>query len=229
MNLSEISKWRHITKLDPDKRNTDELIKAVLESGTDAIMVSGTQRITKSKVERLVEKLKGRGVPVISEPVSAEAVTFDADYVFVPSVVNSRERWWFAGAHVNWIKELKRSSGSIPWEKIVPEAYIVLNPNSAVAKVTKAITNLSLDDVVAHALFADSFLNFPIVYVEYSGAYGDPKVVKAVREELRKAKLFYGGGIDSRKKAEEMGEYATIVVGNVVYEDLNKFKETVIH
>lgn len=229
MNFSEVSKWRHITKLDPDKRNTDELIEAVLESGTDAIMVSGTQRITKGKVERLVDKLKGHGIPVISEPVSAEAVTFDADYVFVPSVVNSKERWWLAGAHVNWIKELKKSRGGVPWEKIVPEAYVVLNPNSAVAKVTKAITDLSLEEVVAHALFADSFANFPVVYIEYSGAYGDPKVVKAVREELRRAKLFYGGGIDGREKAEEMGKYATIVVGNVVYENLGKFKETVIH
>jgi phosphoglycerol geranylgeranyltransferase len=224
LNLN-FTNWRHITKLDPDKNNTKEVIQTVLESGTDAIMVSGTQRITKRKVVKLINSLKGYGIPIVLEPVKAEAVTFDVDYIFVPSVINSRDRWWIIEAHVNWISRIKKIA---PWEKIISEAYIVLNPKSAVAKATKSIVNLTLNQIVSYAIFADRFLNFPIVYIEYSGVYGDPNVVKAVKKELRKAKLFYGGGINSKEKAEEMAKYATIVVGNVVYEDLNKFKETII-
>ncbi len=226
MNLN-FRDWKHITKLDPDKKNTKEIIQTVLESKTDAIMVSGTQRITKRKVVKLIDMIKGYDKPIVLEPVKAEAVTFkDIDYIFVPSVINSRDRWWIIEAHVNWILKIKKKDA--PWEKIVPEAYIVLNPNSAVAKVTKAATNLSLNQIVSYAIFADRFANFPIIYIEYSGVYGDPKVVKAVKEELKKAKLFYGGGINNREKAEKMAKYATIVVGNVVYDDLNKFKETIV-
>ncbi|MBS7657592.1 MAG: heptaprenylglyceryl phosphate synthase [Candidatus Bathyarchaeia archaeon] len=226
MNL-DFSSWKHVTKLDPDKENTKEVIQTVIESGTDAIMVSGTQRITKRKVVKLINMLKGCGKPIVLEPVKAEAVVFNnVDYIFVPSVINSRDKWWIIEAHVNWILKIKKKN--IPWEKIVPEAYIVLNPKSAVAKVTKAVTNLSLNQIVSYAIFADRFVNFPILYIEYSGVYGDPKVVKTVKEELKQAKLFYGGGINNKERAEKMAKYATIVVGNIVYEDLNKFKETII-
>ncbi|MFX1537049.1 MAG: geranylgeranylglyceryl/heptaprenylglyceryl phosphate synthase, partial [Promethearchaeota archaeon] len=53
--INNIKQWRHITKLDPDKENTSKIISAVVENGTDAIMVAGTQRITKEKVQRLID------------------------------------------------------------------------------------------------------------------------------------------------------------------------------
>jgi phosphoglycerol geranylgeranyltransferase len=103
--------------------------------------------------------------------------------------------------------------------KVVPEAYIVLNPDSSVGKVTKAICDLTPADVAAYTSVADRYLRFPIVYIEYSGIYGDPMVVKAASDALDEALLYYGGGIDSAEKAAEMSRYAdTIVVGNAVYE-----------
>jgi len=220
-------RWKHITKLDPDRKNPPELIEKALESGTDALMISGTQGITPKKVTKLLDAVRGYDVPVVLEPVRSEAVTFSVDYVFIPAVMNSLDRWWLIGAHVDWLMRLQRSPKGVPWKKIVPEAYIVLNPRSAVAKVTKCDTNLSLNKIQAYSTFADGFLRFPIVYVEYSGTYGDPRVVRRVHESLRQAKLFYGGGIDSRKKAREMAHYATIVVGNILYEDSEKFLDTI--
>lgn len=221
-------KWRHITKLDPDRKNPPELIRTALESGTDALMISGTQGITMNKVERLLNAVKGHGIPIILEPVRSEAVTFNVDYVFVPAVMNSLDRWWVIGAHIDWLTKLARSRRGVPWKKIIPEAYIVLNPKSTVAKVTRCYTDLSMNEVQGYSMFADSFLKFPIVYIEYSGMYGNPKTVGQVRESLRQAKLFYGGGIDSRERAKEMTRYATIVVGNIIYKDPEKFLETVL-
>jgi len=224
-------KWKHVTKLDPDKNNTEEIIEAVLESGTDAILVGGTQGITLEKVRRLKRMLEGAKVPVLLEPSKSEAVDFSFDYFFVPLILNTQERWWSGGAHVAWINSMSKIFGDfkrIPWEKIVIEAYIVLNPECAVAKLTKSVTDLTLDQILSHAVYADRIMNAPVVYIEYSGCFGDPNVVKAVRENLTNSHLFYGGGIDGREKAELMSRYATIVVGNIVYDSIEKYRQTIL-
>ncbi|HTX43227.1 MAG TPA: geranylgeranylglyceryl/heptaprenylglyceryl phosphate synthase [Methanocella sp.] len=55
--------------------------------------------------------------------------------------------------------------------------------------------------------------------------------MKAVREKLHGSILYYGGGINSRERAERMAKYAnTIVVGNAIYEEggVEKLKETIV-
>ncbi|MEM3786845.1 MAG: heptaprenylglyceryl phosphate synthase, partial [Nitrososphaeria archaeon] len=168
---------------------------------------------------------------ILLEPSKSEAVDFTFDYFFVPLILNTQEKWWSGGAHISWINSMKNIFGDfkkIPWEKIVIEAYIVLNPECAVAKLTKSITDLTLEQIVSHAIFADRIMHAPIVYIEYSGRFGDPNVVRAVKENVVNSHLFYGGGIDSREKAEIMGKYATIVVGNIVYDDIEKYKQTIL-
>lgn len=224
-------KWKHVTKLDPDKNNTTEIIKVVLGSGTDAILIGGTQGITLEKVKKLKNILKDSHIPVLLEPAKSETVDLSFDYFFVPLILNSQEKWWTGGAHIEWISSLKKIFGTfenIPWNKIVIEAYIVLNPSAAVAKVTKSVTGLSIDQIVSHAVYADRIMKAPIVYIEYSGLFGDPDVVRAVKENLTHSHLFYGGGIDSADKAELMGRYATIVVGNIVYNSIENYKKTII-
>ncbi len=224
-------RWKHVTKLDPDKNNTREIIRAVLENGTDAILVGGTQGVTLEKVRKLKDMLKVSRVPVLLEPARSDAVDFSYDYFFVPLVLNSQEKWWSGGAHIDWINVMEKTFGSferIPWERIVIEAYIVLNRDAAVAKLTKSDTELTVDQIVSHALYADRIIKAPIVYIEYSGKFGDPNVVRAVREHLTSSHLFYGGGIDSTEKAEIMSKYATIIVGNIIYDSIEKYKKTII-
>jgi phosphoglycerol geranylgeranyltransferase len=219
-------KWRHVTKLDPDKPITPKDVAAIVDSGTDAIMVSGTQNITKDNVANLAGMLKDYSIPKVLEPAGTEGLRDDMDFIFVPSVLNTDVAFWFMGAHRIWVQHFK-----IDWDRVVPEAYIVLNPRSAVAVVTKAKTEMSQKEAAAYAECADRFFHFPIVYVEYSGTFGDPALVKAVREKMHDAILYYGGGINSRERAEEMAKYAnTIVVGNAVYESggIEKLKETIV-
>ena len=216
--------WKHITKLDPDKQITEAALETIVESGTDAIMISGTQNITDKNVSQLTTLLKEYKIPKILEPATPDAVVYgDIDYIFVPLVLNSMDLEWIIGKHVEWIKTHK-----INWDRVIPEGYIVLNPESAVAKLTKSVTNLTTKEVKAYAEYAEKYLRLPIIYIEYSGTYGDSKLVKDLSELISEASLFYGGGIDTKERATEMKSYAdVIIVGNVVYTNEEKFLDTV--
>ncbi|MCW3133827.1 MAG: phosphoglycerol geranylgeranyltransferase [Methanophagales archaeon] len=226
MNVKKTSwkNWNHITKLDPDKHISQADLQIVVESGTDAIMISGTQNITDKNVSKLISMLKDYEIPKILEPATPEAVMYEGvDYIFVPLVLNSTDLEWIVGKHVAWIKK-----HAIKWDRVIPEAYIVLNPDSAVAKVTKSKTDLASDETLAYALYAEKYLHVPIIYIEYSGTYGSLSIVKRLSESLSEASLFYGGGIDSQEKATAMKRYAdVIVVGNVVYTDMENFLKTI--
>jgi phosphoglycerol geranylgeranyltransferase len=217
MILMKWKDWVHVTKLDPDKQLKPGDIDAIAASGTDALMLSGTLNVTQENLAMLQKQLKDYDLPLVMEPAGPEAVLMQGiDYVFVPSVMNTTDVTWIVGKHKVWMQMQK---GRIPWDVIVPEAYIVLNPDSSVGKVTKAACNLTPDEVAAYVGVADRYFHFPIVYIEYSGMYGNPSVVKAASEAIDKSILYYGGGINSAEKAAEMSKYAdTIVVGNAVYD-----------
>lgn len=209
--------WRHITKLDPDKVVSGEAVEEIATSGTDVLMLSGTLNVTQENLHELLLQVREYGVPVVVEPADPSGVIFDGiEALFVPSVLNTNDVRWAVGKHQFWV----RHDSAIRWDMVVPEAYIVLNPNSAVGRVTGAACDLSPEDVAAYALVADAYFHFPVVYIEYSGTYGNPAVVSAVHDAVSDARIFYGGGINSAERAAEMGQYAdTIVVGNAVYEE----------
>lgn len=209
--------WVHVTKLDPDKQLMAGDIDAIAASGTDALMLSGTLNVTQDNLAALLKQVKSYDLPLVMEPAGPEAVlTQGIDLVFVPSVMNSTDVQWIVGKHRIWVQQQGRKIG---WDRVVPEAYIVLNPDSSVGRVTKSVCNLKADEVAAYTTVADRYFRFPVVYIEYSGMYGNPAIVKAASDAIDNAVLYYGGGINSAEKAAEMGRYAdTIVVGNAVYD-----------
>lgn len=214
--MEEWRNWKHITKLDPDKKINDKIIESIIETGTDAIMISGTQNVTKENVAGLLEMLKEYDIPKILEPATPAGLIYkNIDWLFVPSVFNTRYALYINGLHKIWVKMQK---DNINWDIVVPEAYIILNPKCAAAKVSKA-EQMTLEGTVATAICAERYFNFPVIYIEYSGMYGDPTIVKAVKESLTKSHLLYGGGINTKERAEEMSQWATIVVGNTIYEN----------
>jgi len=220
-------KWRHITKLDPAREITDEDLRTVATSGTDALLIGGTLGVTRERVVDLLKRLRPYDIVKVQEPSNPANVVFeDIDYLFVPSIINSVDPRWMIGLHAEWIRGLMSKYGSLPWNKIQGEAYIVLNAKSAVGITTKAKTDLSIDEAVAYAVCADRYMHFPIVYLEYSGTYGNPELVEAVGRSISNAHLFYGGGIDSKEKARQMARHATIIVGNILYSDIEKYEQT---
>jgi len=224
--------WRHITKLDPDRPNSPELVAKIVDSGTDAIMISGTQNVTADKARELIEMVKDYDIPVVLEPSDPSGVVTEVDFIFVPSVINATYVEWVIGKHAQWVySHYGAIEGFLDLlEKVVMEAYIVLNPASAVGEVTGARTGLTPKEAASYAVAAEMLFSFPIIYIEYSGTYGDPELVREVKSRLSRAMLIYGGGITERERALEMSRYAdAIVVGNVVYErGLDKFVETIL-
>lgn len=217
--------WRHVFKIDPAKEISDEDLELVCESGTDVILVGGTDGVTLDNVLDILVRVRRFSVPIALEISNLESVTPGYDYYFIPSVLNSHDTKWVKDLHHQAIKEF---GDIMVWEELVAEGYCVLNPDCKVAQVTGANTNLSEDDVIAYARMAEKYFKLPIFYMEYSGTYGDAALVGSVKEVLEETKLFYGGGITTVEQAAEMASAAdTVVVGNIIYDDLQAALKTV--
>ncbi|MFC0558988.1 heptaprenylglyceryl phosphate synthase [Halalkalibacter alkalisediminis] len=223
--MLEVNEWRHVFKLDPNKEITDEALEAICETGTDGLIIGGTDGVTLDNTLQLLARVRRYTVSCALEISNLEAITPGFDYFFIPSVMNSPDLKWVQGYHHQAIKEF---GAIMNWDEIAVEGYCILNPEAKAAKLTNANTNVTTEDIVAYARMAEHLYHFPIFYLEYSGTYGDPKVVKDVSTVLKNTQLFYGGGIRSVEQAREMAEFAdTVVVGNLIYEDLDSSLATV--
>lgn len=211
-------KWRLIIKLDPDKTVESTLLKKIITKPCiDAILVGGTQNITKKNTEDLIRTVKSTGYtgPLIQEISALEAVSFHVDGYLLPVVLNTGQRDWFIGKHVEAVKTFGHL---IDWSQVLPEAYVICNPQCAAAQLTQAIPP-ALDDLTAYLTLVEEVYRLPILYVEYSGVYGNPDWVQTIKEGRRSVHIFYGGGIENVRQAKEMMAAAdTIILGNVIYE-----------
>ncbi|WP_078551376.1 heptaprenylglyceryl phosphate synthase [Bacillus alkalicellulosilyticus] len=223
--MLEFKDWKHTFKFDPNKEITDEQIELLCESGTDGIIVGGTDGVTLDNTLFLLSKIRRYAIPCALEISNIEAVTPGFDHYLIPTVLNSNDVTWVTKLHHEAVKQFGHL---VNWDEILMEGYCIVNPDSKVAQLTEANTDLTVDDIVAYAQMAEHMFHLPIFYLEYSGAYGSPQIVQAVKSVLQETKLVYGGGITTVEKAKEMAQYAdTIVVGNLIYEDFNTALETI--
>lgn len=221
----EYKNWRHVFKIDPAKELSEEALEMVCESGTDVILVGGTDNVTLENVIDILLRVRRFSVPVALEISNVDAILAGFDYYFIPSVLNSQDTKWVKDLHHEAIKEY---GDILVWDELIAEGYCVLNPDCKVAQVTDAKTDLTKDDVIAYARLAENYFKLPIFYLEYSGAYGDKEIVASVKEVLDETRLFYGGGITGPEQAAEMARLAdTVVVGNIIYDDLKQALKTV--
>ncbi|MCR6545615.1 heptaprenylglyceryl phosphate synthase [Dehalobacterium formicoaceticum] len=221
--------WGIILKLDPDKKIREDILKEILSySGIDAVIVGGTQNITRDNTEVLLQIIHDADYegPLIQEISELQAVSVNVDGYLLPVVLNAGHRDWFIGQHLTGIKALGHL---INWSQVLVEAYVICNPDSAAARRTQAIVP-DREDLLAYQTLIEEVYALPILYVEYSGRYGNPDWLKALKERRKKAHIFYGGGIESVPQAEEMGSLAdTIIIGNLIYRQPQKLMEILDH
>ncbi|GAA4080597.1 heptaprenylglyceryl phosphate synthase [Amphibacillus indicireducens] len=216
--------WKHVFKLDPAKSLTDEELDQVCQSGTDAIIVGGTDNITLEGVIDLLNHIRRYPIPCVLEVSTADAITPGFDFYGIPVVLNSQEKKWLLDAQHQAIKDYGQL---INWSEILTEGYVILNPEAKAYQVTHCKLP-DRADVIAYAQMAEQMFRLPILYLEYSGTYGDPELVREVKQILNNTQLVYGGGITTLAQAEQMAQFAdTIVVGNSLYENFDEAIATV--
>lgn len=221
----DFKQWRHVFKIDPAKELSDEALEQICESGTDVLLVGGTDGVTLDNVLDILVRVRRFSVPVALEISTIDSITPAFDYYFIPTVLNSEDPRWIKGLHH---EALKQFGDVMVWDELVAEGYCVLNRDCKVAHATSAKTDLDIEDVVAYARLAENYFKLPIFYMEYSGAYGEVSYVEAVSKVLENTHLFYGGGITNAQQAAEMAKFAdTVVVGNILYDDLKAALKTV--
>lgn len=221
----DYKQWRHAFKVDPAKTLTDDELERLAESGTDCLIVGGTDGVTLENVLDLLVRIRRYSVPVALEVSTVESVTPGFDYYFIPTVLNSTKTEWVNGIHHAALKEYGHMMN---WDEIITEGYCILNTDCKVAKLTGVQEVPDEEDVVAYARMAEHLFNLPVLYLEYSGTYGDPDIVKAAARVLNKTRLFYGGGIRTAEEAKQMAAIAqTIIIGNIIYEDIEAALTTV--
>ncbi len=219
------SNWRHVFKLDPEREIDDATLDAVCTSGTDAILVGGSSGVTFDNTVDLMSRIRRYEVPCAFELSDPACGVPGFDGYFIPMVLNTERAEWLIGHHVEALRDFGHL---IPWESIVGEAYLVLNPESKVARVTGANAAISGNEAVAYSQVADRLWNVPVLYVEYSGTFGDMELLKRIKDGLKQAHLFYGGGIANAEQAAQAASAAhTVVVGNILYENLEAALATV--
>lgn len=219
-----MNEWKHVFKLDPAKEIDDDALEQLCDSGTDAIIIGGTDQITMDNVLELLYRVRRYAIPCALEVSELDAITPGFDYYFIPMVLNSTDKKWMMDLHHEAIKQYKEL---IDWDETMMEGYCILNPEAKAFQKT-ACSLPTEEDVRAYAFMAEHIFQLPIFYVEYSGMLGDPELVQQVKQELKETLLFYGGGISDVEEAKMMKEHAdVIVVGNSIYTDFKSALKTV--
>lgn len=223
--MYDVREWSHVFKLDPNKAISDEDLEKVCESGTDAVIIGGTDGITLEKVLDLMARVRRYTVPCVLEVSTIDSITPGYDLFFIPTVLNSNDTKWVKGLHHEAVREFGEIMN---WDEILVQGYCILNEDCKVAQLTNANTDITAEDVKAYAMMAEKMFHLPIFYIEYSGKYGEAEVVKQAKSVLSETVLFYGGGITNVEQAKEMSAQAdVVVVGNVIYDDIKMALKTV--
>lgn len=223
MLKEKVKSWQHIFKLDPAKNIPKKDLDKIKQSNTDALIVGGTDNIEAEDVIDLLLELSDTSIPIILEISNIEAIVPGFDYYFIPVVLNSQDKKWMMDIHHEAIKEYREY---LDFAEFLVEGYCIFNEDAKVYQKTNC-TKPTVEDALAYAYMAENFFNLPSFYIEYSGQYGDVDIVKQASEVLNETLLFYGGGITTLEQAKEMKQYAdVIIVGNVIYEDIDQAIET---
>ncbi|AAG20107.1 MULTISPECIES: heptaprenylglyceryl phosphate synthase [Halobacterium] len=243
----------HITKVDPADPLPDD---ASVLGHTDLVIVGGSDGVTESNTLATIERIatEAPDIPVWQEPYSGSHVSKDTieavDNVAVPAVYNgdsanfvdkhvdfftqaARKPAQLTGANLPLVGDIVESKGRDAvtdlTDAVLAEGYVVQNLDSKAAAESGVDTLYTPEQVAGAALATESFFDFPVFYVEYSGTYGGPADVEAAAQYLEDTTLLYGGGIQNGTQTRAILDAGAdaVVVGDIFHEDPDRFIDTI--
>jgi len=221
----------HLTQIDPGKRNSDELLRAVGNSRTNCVIFSGSGLDVTPEREADVFTRASKYIPDKPKvwrpchPKQAPKYLVDElsdffHYFFFERVPNAGNPKYRGGFYDEWARQWHEVGEVPPYNRGFPVDTFVLNLNLS-AKLLVRPRKVGREEVVRSSL--NSMRAGRVVYFEYSGKYGDVDLVRVFDKERQAQRidgtLIVGGGIDTKEKAFEMltAGASAIVVGNTLY------------
>lgn len=217
----------HFTLIDPAKipslESAENIAKALVDAGTDCLMIGGSLGVSERDVDEVAIGLKKFGLPLIAFPGNISGLSKYVDAVLFMSLLNSEDPYFIVGAQV---------AGAVVVAKYgieaLPTGYIIVGHGGTAGYVGKArpVPYEKPELVVAYALAA-YMLGMNYIYLEAgSGAPQPvpPESVRLVKAALPSAVIIVGGGIRDPDIATQLARAGAdvIVTGNVVEDDLEK-------
>jgi phosphoglycerol geranylgeranyltransferase len=206
--------------VDPDKFNP-EVIHEANRSKVDFLFIGGSG-LKEKKFHQCMNAVKRlTKIPIIIFPGGREQVSEKADGLLLLSLISGRNPDYLIGEHIRAAKQLKKSK-----LEILPTGYILINGGTKASthKVSRTSPIKHTDtELAASTAIAGELLGMKLIYLEAgSGAKKSlsPKMIRAVKKNIS-CPIIAGGGINSAKKAKEMGRAGAdiIVVGNAIEKD----------
>jgi len=244
--------WDHITKVDPEETKRLPLAYPLYLAHTSAVSVGGSTNVTEQNTLETFDLLDPTSVPAFHEPSEATHVTEDihqrASFMAVPEVLNGNTESIVGalGKSLDHGREevaprLIRQKIPIPlgetiegrlsnfltswlFHEAVFEAYIIMNVDSAAAREAGVTESdlLSPEEAKHHAMAAEHHLESEVIYLEYSGRFGDEEaadILAAIDDGVEWSRVWYGGGLDDRENAQAMLDAGAdaVVVGDIFH------------
>lgn len=253
--LESLPDEEKIVVVDPDENTdgAPEDLLDELEYA-DAILNGGSKDVTPDESLAVVESIKERypGKPVYEEPGDKSHVTIDTVRKhdgLLASVPLNGDLQTTVSQHLEFLDEAEQkvkekfpdflpenrftdglADTAVDYlvnTKYFPQAFVIMNPDCDAAE--KAGVNASdipdKETIGNYASMIDEKSTVPILYIEYSGEYGNPEIVEAASQRLNDTHLRYGGGIETHDQIDEMLEAGadSVVVGTSIEDGLNPF------
>ena len=227
----------YIVLIDPDNKSEDDLpekVKAINDSGVDAIFVGGSLMMDSRCSDRVAQIKSLAEIPVIFFPGGISQLNSHYDAILFMSIISGRNPHYLIGEQVI-AAPIINDLGI----EVIPTGYLLLDggSNSAVQFMsgTAPIPMDKPDISIAHALAAQ-YLGKQLIYLEAgSGAKQavTNELIKKVFEQVD-IPMIVGGGIRTPEVAREKVESGAsfVVTGTIIEENnngniLKKFAEAV--
>jgi len=213
--------------IDPDKFESNEVLKLAEAAKADFIMVGGSI-LTNGNFEKCVERIKKHTkIPVIIFPGNNLQISKEADGILLLSLISGRNPELLIGKHVIAAPQL-RSSGL----EILPTGYMLIESGKQTAALYMSNTAPipgDKDDIAMCTAMAGEMLGLKLIYMDAgSGAIScvSEKMIEKVSKNIG-IPLIVGGGINTPEKALRACKAGAdiIVVGNAIEKNKSLLKK----